>query len=85
MAENLTHPGASGPAARYAGVTPSDAADLPLGVARAIYVGTAGALRLQGPHGDEITLISGAGQYHPLRVSRVLATGTDASDIVALY
>jgi hypothetical protein len=79
------HPGASGPATRFTEVTPSDGADLPLGVTRGIYVGVAGALRLRGPQGDEATLLSGAGQYHPLRISRVLATGTDASSIVALY
>lgn len=85
MTQNLTHPGANGPASSYAAVTPDDGADLPGGVARAVYVGTAGALRVISPEGDDVTIQSAGGQYHPLRVARVMAAGTDAAGIVALY
>ena len=85
MSQNLTHPGANGPASKYAAVTPDDGADLAAGPCRALYVGVAGAVRLISPDGDDVTLQSGAGQYHPLRAARVMATGTDASGLVALY
>lgn len=85
MTQNLSHPGANGPASKYAAVTPDDGADLPGGVARALFVGTAGAVRVISPEGDDVTVQSGAGQYHPLRVARVMAAGTDAAGLIALY
>ncbi|MGG7566230.1 spike base protein, RCAP_Rcc01079 family [Rhodovulum sp. DZ06] len=85
MPSNLTHPGADGPAVTFAPVTPSDGADLPGGAARAIFVGGAGDVVLRGPDGVEATFSSGAGQYHPVRAVRVLATGTTATGIVALF
>lgn len=75
----------TGPATRVAPVIPDDAADLPGGLCRSLYVGAGGALRIMTADGDEATLASSAFQYHPIRVRRVLATGTTASGIVALY
>lgn len=66
-------------------VTPDDAADLPAGVTRALYVGEAGDVVAVDAQGNAFTLASGAAQYHPLRVSRILATGTSAAAILALY
>lgn len=85
MPKNLSHPGQYGSADRFQAVVPDDGADLPLGVARALFVGAGGAVALRGPAGDQIVLQSGDSQYHPLLVSRVLAAGTTATDIVALY
>ena len=78
-------PGLSSPADRLAAVTPNDAADLPGGLCRALYTRTGGDIVVQDRLGTTITLSSGAGQYHPIRVARVLATGTTATGIVALY
>lgn len=75
----------SGSAEEYVSVTPDDAADLPLGAARAIYVGVAGAVVLKDRFGHTVTLISGGEQYHPLWVTRIFATGTTATNILALY
>lgn len=85
MPQNLSHPGSDGPATRFAPVQPNDAVDLPGGRVRALFVGIGGALRIRGADGVEVTLMSADSQYHPVRVARVLAAGTTAGDIVALY
>lgn len=69
-------------------VTPSDTTDL--GVTRALYVGTitgvAGTIAVQMADGENVTFTGEqAGIILPLAVQKVLATGTDASNIVALY
>lgn len=75
----------TGPAMTLCAVVPSDTADLPDGPCRGLYVGTAGTLRLMDCAGHVVDLISSEAQYHPLRVQRVLATGTTAADVIALY
>jgi hypothetical protein len=85
MAKNLSHPGSAGPARDVATVTPTDASDLPEGLCRSLFVGVAGAVRIRTLDGNEATLISGESQYHPIQIIRVLATGTTATEIVALY
>lgn len=85
MAQNITHPGANGPAANFSSVTPNDGVDLAAGPCRALYVGVAGAVRVISAGGDDVVIQSAAGQYHPLRIARVMATGTDADALVALY
>lgn len=73
------------PAIGGAAVTPSDGADLPQ-VARALYVGQGGDLRLRLASGDEVTLAAvPGGALLPLRARRVLAAGTTAASIVALW
>jgi hypothetical protein len=74
-----------GPALGLAAVTPDDAADLPRGVCRSLYVAGAGVVVLDDMGGETVELISGATQYHPIHVRRVRATGTTATGIVALY
>lgn len=69
------------PPHRAAEVTPSDTADLPH-VARALYVGGAGDVRVTTVAGDTVTLAGLSGQ-HVLMVLRVWATGTTATGIVA--
>lgn len=76
---------ANGSAHTAAAIIPDDANDLQGGVARAIYVGVGGAVMIQDPSGAITRIISASTQYHPLMVSRVLATGTTASDLIALY
>ena len=72
------------PASAAAEVTPSDSTDLPE-VTRAIYVGSAGDLRVRMADGVIVTFIAAqGGAIYPLRVAQVFATGTDAGGIVAL-
>lgn len=75
----------SAPASIFSAVVPSDVADLPRGVTRAIYVGEAGILAVRDSDGNTVEFLSGASQYHPLRVIRVMATATTANGIIALY
>lgn len=64
----------------YPAVTPSDTEDLPGGVAIAIYIDVAGPVVLNDANGNTETFSALAvGQWHPMRVTRVLATGTNAT------
>ena len=68
-------------------VTPSDSDDLPGGLAKAgLYIGGAGNVRVTMASGADVTF-SGvpAGTVLRVAVRRVWATGTTATDIVALY
>jgi hypothetical protein len=66
-------------------ILPSDVGDLPQ-VTRALYVGGDGDLAVVMRGGEEVTFagLSG-GTLLPIRVSRVLATGTTATGIVGLW
>lgn len=75
----------SGSIRHLAPVAPSDTADLPEGVARGLFVGEAGDVVVVDLQGATATIASAGSQYHPVMVSRVLATGTTATRIVALY
>lgn len=75
----------NGPAQRILSVVPSDVSDLTDGLARSIFIGGAGTVRIVDDSGNVTDIVSAAHQYHPLRVRRILATGTTATDIVALY
>ena len=68
-------------------VTPNDSTDLPDGVSEGLYVGMAGdiALILEDMSTSIIFKDLAAGVVHPLKVKRVLDTGTDATDIIAIY
>ncbi len=67
-----------------AAVTPNDSADLTY-VTRALYVGTAGALKVDMSDGSTVTFGNvGVGELK-VRVKRVYSTGTAASNIVALW
>ncbi|MFD2235927.1 spike base protein, RCAP_Rcc01079 family [Aureimonas populi] len=76
---------ASGPANRLFAVTPSDTQSLPF-VTTGLYVGGAGDLAvLDRATGQTVVLRAvPAGSVLPIRVARVLATGTTATDIVGL-
>lgn len=74
------------PIASSVAVTPNDSVDLSEGVCRSIYVGSSGALAVQYENGQTDTLVNfAAGIWHPMRVIRVLATGTTATDIHVGY
>jgi hypothetical protein len=74
-----------GPIMRFEPTVPDDNADLPLGATRGIYIGAQGTVSVMDRHGNVVDLLSMAGQYHPISVVRVMATGTTASHILALY
>lgn len=74
------------PALNAAAITPNDGADL-TEATRAIYVGVSGNLYVDMVGVGTNVAFSGvvAGTVLPLRVTRVYATGTTASGLVALY
>ncbi len=77
-------PGLTSPAEAAFAVTPADGSDLPRAT-RALYVGSAGALRVTMLSGETVTFAGmQAGMVYPLRVIRVLATETTAGGIVGL-
>ena len=75
----------SAPAQRGFAITPSDAVDL-VAETRGLWVGASGDLALVLASGDEVTLAGAVGgSVLPLRVKRVNATGTTATQLVGLY
>lgn len=77
-------PSLSGPAAHAFAVTPNDGVDLSE-TTRALYVGTAGSIAAVMASGASVTFGSiASGTVLPVRVTRVLATGTTASAILGL-
>ena len=78
-------PGLNSPAEHAVLLTPSDSVDL-TNFSRALYVGGAGNIKVTTV-GGETLLFTGvlAGSILPIRVSRVWATTTTATTIVALY
>ncbi len=74
------------PATKLRAVTPHDENPLPDGACRALYVGTAGDVVLIAAEDENaVTLPSVPVGILPVSTKSVLATGTTASDIVALY
>jgi hypothetical protein len=73
------------PAGRAAAVSPSDSSDL-TSASRALYVGGAGDVVLMTVGDDTVTFVAvPAGSILPMRVKRVLSTGTTATSILALW
>ncbi len=72
------------PARAGAEVTPSDTVDLPA-LTRALYVGTAGDIRVTLASNDTVTFKGVETGFMPIRARRVFATGTTASDIVGVW
>lgn len=66
-------------------VVPSDTVDLSKGVSRGLYIGGTGNIAVILSSGTQITLNSIPVGFTNLSVSRVLSTGTSATNIVALY
>jgi hypothetical protein len=77
---------ASAPAQAAAAVTPNDGVDLPGGLTIALYVGGVGTLRVTMADGVVANFAAvPAGTTLEIQVTRVHATGTTATSIVALY
>jgi hypothetical protein len=75
---------ATDPGYDAAEVTPSDTAHL--GNVRALYVGVGGDVKIDTEGGSTVTFVGVLpGSIIPVRAVRVYATGTDATDIVAIY
>lgn len=64
-------------------VTPNDSTDLAK-TTRAVYIGTAGDLKVDMADGTTGTFNSAEGLL-PIAVTRIYSTGTAAQDILALY
>ena len=77
-------PRASDPAYHAATVTPSDTVDL-LAASTAIFVGGAGNLRVRMLGGEVVVFIGLPVGWHPIRVTRVMATSTTATNIVVVW
>lgn len=77
-------PGIVGPGVAAVAVTPSDTADLAL-VSRMLYIGGVGDVAVKMLDGSNCTFKAvPGGSMLPLRVLRVLATGTTATNIVSV-
>lgn len=77
-------PGLESPARDAFSVTPSDSDDLPE-VTRALYVGGEGNVAASLASGAEVIFEGvSAGTVLPLRVSKILQTGTTATAIIGL-
>lgn len=72
------------PFSNAADVVPSDSTDLPM-IPRALYCTGIGNVRVTMRSGAIVTLPMLAGAPLPARVSRVWATGTTATGIVAVW
>lgn len=83
--DSSARPGLIGPCENVAIVTPSDGSDLS-NTTRALFVGGAGDVKVTTKGGQTVTLAGvAAGSVLPLRVERVWATGTTATNIAALW
>jgi hypothetical protein len=71
------------PPIRIRAVIPDDSVDLPT-ASRALNVATTGSVRVTTVEGETATLTIAAGIPFPIRATRVWASGTTASGIVAL-
>jgi hypothetical protein len=81
----LYESGVSGPAGNAFAITPNDDNEI-TAVTRAIYIGVEGDLRVTMLGGQTVTFVGlGAGILHAIRVIKVHATGTTATDIVGVY
>lgn len=66
-------------------VTPSNTVDLS-NTTRALYIGSQGTLRVRmAGSGNDVTFTLDKHELLPIRVTRVFATGTSATNIVALW
>ena len=75
--------GLESPASKLSIVTPDDTTDLPE-ACRALNVAGSGTVALTTVGGTTATVYVTAGIAFPVRARRVLATGTTATDIVAM-
>jgi hypothetical protein len=75
----------SSPASKAFAITPNDTADLAVST-RGLWIGGDGSVKITTVDGDTVTLSGcGAGTVVPVRVKRVFATGTTATNILGFY
>lgn len=72
------------PADRHFAITPDDGTDLAI-KPRSIYVGGGGDIVLRDGGGTDVTYTVADGAIIPFRVTRILDTGTTATNIVGWY
>lgn len=86
MADKFDHlqAGFDSPPAFLDTVSPNDGQDLATAT-RAINVGNSGDVRVTTVGGDTVTIFVAAGIAFPVRAARIWATGTTASNIVAMH
>lgn len=71
---------------RFAAITPSDTVDIE--VTRGVYVGVTGNVVLIGAENadaETVTMVAAAVGEHPWQVRRILASGTTAANLIAIY
>lgn len=74
------------PAAECLAITPNDFVPLLQGACRGIYVGVSGAIKVDDCYDNPVTLTGcTAGSILPIRAKKVYATGTAATNLIALY
>lgn len=67
-------------------VTPSDTVDLSKGISSGVYVGGSGDLNVTLRNGTTIKFVGlSAGIIHPIAAKRIHATGTTATNLIAVY
>lgn len=77
--------GLESPARNAVEIAPNDSADL-IKTTRSIYVGTAGDVAVNMAGSEELVIFKSVPVgVLPVRVDRVLATNTTASDLIALW
>lgn len=85
---NVSASGEQTPGLHAEAITPADATDL-TAVTRGVYVGVTGDVTvvMMGTEGDSSVTFTAvpAGSVLPIRVREISATGTTATDIVALW
>jgi hypothetical protein len=77
-------PGLGDPPNFGAAITPNDGADLATS-ARALWIGGTGAVKITTPGGSTVTLAAVPVGMLWVRAARVWATGTTATNIIALW
>jgi hypothetical protein len=74
------------PAVDAQAVVTNDLTALPNGACVALYIGVAGNVKIKTAQNTDITFVGlAAGSLLPVRVKQVFATGTTATNIIALY
>lgn len=76
--------GLESPASKLSAIIPDDTTDLPE-ACRALNVAGAGTIALVTVDGSTATVFVAAGIAFPVRARRILATGTTATSIVAMW
>jgi hypothetical protein len=67
-------------------VTPHDTNDLAGGLTKGIYIGGSGDLKVTFENGSSATFTAlSAGVIHPIAAKKIQATGTTATNILAVY